>query len=135
MRLSGMAQIAMAKNDYPKAIALYNKADSLVDDYSIKEDLVDAYQQSGQQAKADELSKAVIDELNANSQAAATNQSLGHYADRELAYAYLKIKDNDKALEHAMMEYNRRPNNIDVNETVAWCYYAIKAIMQKQFLI
>ena len=22
-----------------------------------------------------------------------------------------------------MMEYNRRPDNIDVNETVAWCYY------------
>ena len=73
--------------------------------------------------KADKLSKEVIDELNANSQAAATNQNLGHYADRELAYAYLKIKDNDKALEHAMMEYNRRPDNIDVNETVAWCYY------------
>lgn len=122
--LSGMAQIAMAKNDYPKAIALYNKADSLVDDYSIKEELVDAYQQSGHQAKADELSKAVIAELNENSQAATTNQNLGHYADRELAYAYLKIKDNDKALEHAMMEYNRRPNNIDVNETVAWCYYS-----------
>ena len=30
---------------------------------------------------------------------------------------------DDKALEHAMMEYNRRPNNIDVNETVAWVYY------------
>jgi hypothetical protein len=29
----------------------------------------------------------------------------------------------DKALEHALMEYNRRPNNIDVNETVAWVYY------------
>lgn len=51
------------------------------------------------------------------------NQNLGHYADRELAYAYLKIKDNNKALEHAMMEYNRWPNNIDVNETVAWVYY------------
>ena len=121
--LAGMAQIAIASKDYPKAISLYEKADSLVDDYSIEEDLVDAYSQSGQQKKADDLSKKVIDELNANSQAAATNQNLGHYADRELAYAYLKIKDNDKALEHAMMEYNRRPNNIDVNETVAWVYY------------
>ena len=121
--ISGLAQIAMANKDYTKAIGYYERADSLVDDYSIKEELVDAYQQSGQQAKADKLSKEVIDELNANSQAAATNQNLGHYADRELAYAYLKTKDNDKALEHAMMEYNRRPNNIDVNETVAWCYY------------
>ncbi len=121
--ISGLAQVAMANKDYAKAINYYERADSLVDDYGIKEELVDAYQQSGQQAKADKLSKEVIDELNANSQAAATNQNLGHYADRELAYAYLKIKDNDKALEHAMMEYNRRPANIDVNETVAWCYY------------
>lgn len=121
--IAGLAQIAMASKDYAKAISFYNKADSLVDDNSIKGDLVDAYQQSGQQAKADELSKQAIDELNANSQAAMSNQNLGHYADRELAYAYLKIKDNDKALEHAMMEYNRRPDNIDVNETVAWCYY------------
>lgn len=121
--ISGLAQIAIANKDYAKAISYYQKADSLVDDYSIKEELVDAYQQSAQQAKADKLSKEVIDELNANSQAAVTNQNLGHYADRELAYAYLKIKDNDKALEHALMEYNRRPNNIDVNETVAWVYY------------
>ena len=121
--LSGIAQIEMASKNYAKAISLYQKADSLVDDYAIKEELVDAYQQSGEKAKANQLSKEVIDELNANSQAAVTNQNLGHYADRELAYAYLKIGDNDKALEHAMMEYNRRPNNIDVNETVAWVYY------------
>ena len=121
--IAGLAQIAMASKDYTKAISLYTKANSLVDDYFIKEELVDAYQQSGQQAKADQLSKEVIDELNANSQAAVANQNMGHYADRELAYAYLKIKDYDKALEHAMMEYNRRPDNIDVNETVAWAYY------------
>jgi tetratricopeptide (TPR) repeat protein len=121
--LAGLAQIAVAQKDYTKAINLYNKADSVVDDYSIKEELVNAYQLSGQQQKADALSKQVIDELNANAQAAIANQNLGHYADKELAYAYLKIKDNDKALEHAMLEYNRRPNNIDVNETVAWVYY------------
>ncbi len=121
--LAGLAQIAVSQKDYTKAINLYNKADSVVDDYTIKEELVDAYQQSGQQAKADALSKQVIDELNANAQAAVANQNLGHYADKELAYAYLKIKDNDKALEHAMLEYNRRPDNIDVNETVAWVYY------------
>ena len=121
--LAGLAQIAVAQKDYTKAINLYNKADSVVDDYSIKEELVNAYQLSGQQQKADALSKQVIDELNANAQAAIANQNLGHYADKELAYAYLKIKDNDKALEHAMLEYNRRPDNIDVNETVAWVYY------------
>jgi len=43
-----------------------------------------------------------------------------------LAYAYLRVNNYDKALEHALMEYNRRPDNIDANETVAWVYYCKK---------
>ena len=35
----------------------------------------------------------------------------------------LKIDQFEKALEHALAEYNRRPKNIDVNETVAWVYH------------
>jgi len=49
---------------------------------------------------------------------------MGHYADKEIAYACLAVNDYDKALEHAKLEYNRRPDNIDVNETVAWVYYS-----------
>ena len=49
--------------------------------------------------------------------------SSGHYADKEMAYAYLAVDNYDKAIEHALLEYNRRPNNIDANETVAWVYY------------
>jgi tetratricopeptide (TPR) repeat protein len=40
-----------------------------------------------------------------------------------LAYAYLKVNDYDNALKHALLEYDRRPDNIDVNECVAWVYY------------
>ena len=61
--------------------------------------------------------------MNKDAKAGLTNDNIGHYADRELAYAYLKVNDNDKALTHALAEYNRRPKNIDVNETVAWVYY------------
>lgn len=122
--IAGLAQIAVTSKDYAKAISLYTKADSLIDDNTIKEELVEAYRQSGNNTKANELCKEIIDELNTNAQTAVNNDNLGHYADRELAYAYLKINDNNKALEHAMLEYNRRPGNIDVNETVAWVYYS-----------
>ena len=47
----------------------------------------------------------------------------GHYADKELAYAYLKQKNIEKAFEHATTEYDRRPDNIDVCETLAWVNY------------
>jgi len=35
----------------------------------------------------------------------------------------LQNNNYNKALEHALAEYNRRPENIDVNETLAWVYY------------
>jgi tetratricopeptide (TPR) repeat protein len=121
--LAGMARIAQGSKDYNKAIAYYLKADSLVTDYAFKEELADVYLLADQKEKAGVISKQVIDGMNKDAQLGQENESIGHYADRELAYAYLKINNYDKALEHALLEYNRRPENIDVNETVAWVYY------------
>lgn len=121
--LAGMARIATANKDYGKSIQYYLKADSLVSDYSFKEELVDVYRLAGQNGKASTLAQSVVDNMNEDSKAALSDENIGHYADRELAYAYLKINDNDQALTHALAEYNRRPDNIDVNETVAWVYF------------
>lgn len=121
--LAGLARVAVAANDYKKAIAYYEKADSLITDNSMKEELADLYRVTGQNKKADEVANKVIEDLSKDSQAGDKDENIGHYADRELAYAYLKVNNVDKALEHAMLEYNRRPDNIDVNETVAWVYY------------
>jgi tetratricopeptide (TPR) repeat protein len=121
--LAGMARIALSNKTYDKAINYYQQADSLVNDFSFKEELVDVYQLTGQKDKAAAISKIVIDEMNKNAASAASDENIGHYADRELAYAYLKINEVDKALDHALAEYNRRPKNIDANETLAWVYY------------
>lgn len=121
--LAGLARVAVAANDTKTAIALYEKADSLIKDNAMKEELVDLYRLSGENNKADKMAYQVIDDLSIDAQAGDKDQTIGHYADRELAYAYLKVNNTDKAFEHAMLEYNRRPDNIDVNETVAWVYY------------
>lgn len=121
--LAGLARVAVAANDIKMAIGLYEKADSLINDNSMKEELVDLYRLSGQKEKADKIAYKVIEDLSKDAQAGDKDQTIGHYADRELAYAYLKVNNTDKALEHALLEYNRRPENIDVNETVAWVYY------------
>lgn len=121
--LAGMARLALAKKDYGKAINYFQQADSLVNDFSFKEELVDVYQLAGQNDKATATAKTVIDEMSKSAASAANDENIGHYADRELAYAYLKINNYDKALEHALAEYNRRPKNIDANETLAWVYY------------
>ena len=121
--LAGMARIAMSKNDYKTAIGLYEKADSLITDNSFKEELVDLYRLTAQNDKADKVANEIIAELSKDAEQGNKDESIGHYADRELAYAYLKVNNKEKALEHAMLEYNRRPENIDVNETVAWVLY------------
>jgi tetratricopeptide (TPR) repeat protein len=121
--LAGLARIALASKDYATAISLYEKAVAAVSDYSIKEELVEAYNLSGQKEKATAMANTVIDNMSKDAQSGKSDENIGHYADRELAYAYLKINDYNKALDHALLEYNRRPDNIDVNETVAWVYY------------
>jgi tetratricopeptide (TPR) repeat protein len=121
--LAGLARIAIASKDYATAISYYQKADAAVTDYTVKEELVEAYKLAGQKAAADAIANAVIENMTKDAQQGQNDENIGHYADRELAYAYLKTNNYDKALEHALLEYNRRPENIDVNETVAWVYY------------
>ena len=124
--LAGLARTVIVEKDYSTAIGLYKKADSMINDFSIKEELADVYTLAGKKESADSLMDIVIDKLNKDEQSGQKDENIGHYADRELAYAYLKVNNYDKALEHALLEYNRRPDNIDVNETVAWVYYCKK---------
>ncbi|MEJ7739517.1 MAG: tetratricopeptide repeat protein [Chitinophagaceae bacterium] len=120
---AGLGRIALTSKNYPKAITLYQQADSLLSDYSFKEELAEVYAASGQEEKASTLIESVIKSMSAESEQGQSDENIGHYADRELALAYLRISNYEKALYHALQEYNRRPENIDVNETLAWVYY------------
>ena len=121
--IAGQGRIALAAKEYDKAIAYYLQADSLVNDYSLKEEMAKAHQLAGQKNKSDSIMKWLISAMNQDAKSGQDDENIGHYADKELAYAYMKTGDYDKALKHALAEYNRRPANIDVNETVAWAYY------------
>lgn len=122
--LSGLGRVAVTNRKYEQAIEWFKQADSMVNDYSIKEELAEAYSEIGQQQMADALTRNILDAMKAMENNQVMNDSLGHYSDRELAYAYLKTKDYDKALAHGLAEYNRRPENIDVNEMLAWIHYS-----------
>ena len=120
--IAGLASIAAAKKDYKNAISLYERADSSLFSNSFKEKIAAIYLLNGDTKKAKQVAAALIEGLNTHADP-GENGNLIHYADHELAYAYLLINNYDKALQHALAEYNRRPKNIDVNETVAWVYY------------
>ncbi len=121
--LAGLARIAAYAKDYRKAIELYQLADSCSNDYTFREALVEVYRLAGEKEQALKLANEIVDEMEKAADAKAKGDSSGHYADKEMAYAYLAVNNCDKAIEHALLEYNRRPNNIDANETVAWAYY------------
>lgn len=121
--LAGMARIEKANGNYDRAIALLTKANEQIVEYSFYEDLADLYTLRGDKALADSSLNMAIEMLGPG---ATTNEEVvghGHYSDRELALAYVKTGDYTKAMEHAIREYNRRPQNIDVCETLAWVYY------------
>ena len=121
--IAGLGNIAKQKGNYKLAIAAYEKAKNMINEYSFEDELTDLYLLNNESAKAKKSSEQVIAMLSPLSDADESSSAHGHYADKELAYAYLKVPDTEKALEHAMIEYERRPDNIDVCETAAWVNY------------
>lgn len=120
---AGLGHIAMMNKDFTKAISYYEQASAAVNDYAVEEQLSQLYRLNGNPKKANSILQNIIDGMNNDGKKGDQDESIGHYADRELAYAYLLQNDNENALKHALIEYNRRPDNIDVNQTVAWVYY------------
>lgn len=121
--LAGLARIAAANKEYSKALSFYLQADSAVNELAFKEDIADMYRLSGMNDKAKGISNKSLAEMEEKAKAAITDDNRGHYSDKEMAEAYIKNGNYAKAVEHALAEYNRRPGNIDVNETLAWAYH------------
>ncbi|MGQ0830002.1 MAG: tetratricopeptide repeat protein [Bacteroidota bacterium] len=120
---AGLGRIEKAKGNYKTAIDYFEKARKVMSDYSFTDELTDLYLLNNEKEKSAKSAKEVIDMLSPISNEEESSSAHGHYADKELAYVYLKIGDTGKALKHALLEYKRRPGNIDVCETMAWVHY------------
>jgi tetratricopeptide (TPR) repeat protein len=132
--MSGLGRIEKAKGNYKEAISLFEKAKSLIVDYSFSDELTDLYRLNNQNEKAETNAREVIAMLNPEADIEGESGH-GHYADKELAHAFLKINDTENALKHAWIEYERRPDNIDACETLAWVYYKKEEFQKAQTMI
>ncbi|HTF03062.1 MAG TPA: tetratricopeptide repeat protein [Bacteroidia bacterium] len=121
--LAGLARIEKAKGNNAAAIAWLEKANLQISEYSFYEELAELYAANGEKVKADSAMATAIAMLGPGETDNEAVIGHGHYADRELALAYARTGEYDKAIMHAITEYNRRPNNIDICETLAWVYY------------
>ncbi len=132
--IAGLGHIAKAKANYKEAIGYYEKAKNMIVEFSFSDELTDLYRLNNQKDKADKNAESVIELLGPNA-GDESDTGHGHYADKELAYAYIKINNLEKALKHATTEYQRRPNNIDVCETLAWVDYKLSDFKNADILI
>lgn len=121
--LAGLGRIAHYKKDYKAAIQYYEHAKNVMSDASFFEALIDLYRLDNQAAKADQYAEMTLNALLADNITASKNKDEGHFSDKEIADIYLKKKEYKKAVDHAMTEWKRRPQNIDACETLAWIYY------------
>jgi len=115
--IGGMAGLKAKAGDYKTAEALYLKALNIIPEFSFQEELAKIYVAT-KNPKAQEAIDKTIVMLKEDSDA-------GHDTDLEMANLHLELtKDYDKALEYAEKEYERRPENIDVNRCLAIVYKA-----------
>ena len=121
--LAGLGRIAVEEKDYTKALGLYMQADSLIPDHTFKEGIAEIYNLTGQAEKAKKVADEILNYMK-NFSSTGENKNAGQNEDHEMAHAYMGVNNYEKALEFALEEYNRRPANIEVNETVAIVYYA-----------
>lgn len=124
--LGGKAKLLLHENKTEEAIQLFTNADELIDDPQFKEGLAEAYTQKGETKKALALQEKIIKAINDHSHRTDKDKNTHEHEGMELAYAYLAVNNNKEALKSAESEYKRRPNNIDVNECMAWVLYQNK---------
>ena len=126
---AGQARIEKAQGNYKAAIDLIQHALAILPDPSFELELAELYRIVNRQEEAAIMARNAVEHLGGLKNEEA-GQNHGHYADRELAYAYLACYDYQNAYKHALIEYNRRPKNIEVNQCLGWVLYKLGKFLQ-----
>jgi len=114
--IAALGEVYLAKNDLEAAEQKFNEAIEVIPEIGFYLNLAHIYKV---QNREEELEK-IKPEIWAMLEDDVIN---GHNMNLEYADIYTELfPDYDKALEYAMIEYDKRPENIDVNRTLAKIY-------------
>ncbi len=116
--INTLGEIDLARGDYAKAMASFDKAIQIMPEFSFYENKARLLELMGKIEESKSVYRNTITMLKEDA-------SSGHYVDMDLAKIYLALNDSKQALKYARTEYQRRPMNIDVNQTMAWVQYKI----------
>lgn len=119
---AGMGRIEKYKKNYEEALIYFTNAKNNLNDFYFTEEIAGVYMAMFKNKDAyDQYKKAII--FLSYSEDNESESNHGHYSDMELALLYLKTYQYDLAFKHALIEYNRRPDNIETQQTLAWVHY------------
>ncbi len=108
----GQARILKANKQYDKALELLGKAVKIMPEFSFHEEMAEIYDLQGNHEKALNKYEEVALMLDQDAKS-------GHAVDLELCKLYTKAGKMNLALKHGLIEYKKRPRNIDVNHAMA----------------
>ncbi|MDX1939839.1 MAG: hypothetical protein SFU99_04760 [Saprospiraceae bacterium] len=115
--VAALAEVETLKGNEVKAKALLERACTLIPEVGFYVELAKMEKEKGNLDRAKKLTDEILAML-------ADDEASGHMMSLEYAEVYMDLLDNqDKALEYAKKEYSARPDNIDVNKSLAIIYY------------
>jgi tetratricopeptide (TPR) repeat protein len=121
----GQAQVLKEEKQYDQALAVLEKAAAVMPEFSFHEEMADIYALQGNKEKAMKKYEEVAKMLDEDAQS-------GHAVDLELCKLYTKTGQLDLAMKYGMIEYKKRPKNIDVNHALAAVYFDKKDFKKAQ---
>jgi tetratricopeptide (TPR) repeat protein len=121
----GQAQVLKDAKQYDKALIVLENAAKIMPEFSFHEEMADIYVLQGNKEKAMNKYEEVAKMLDEDAKS-------GHAVDLELCKLYTKTGQFDLALKYGMIEYKKRPKNIDVNHAIAWVYFHQKNYKKAQ---
>lgn len=114
--IAALADLEMEEGNYKKAEELLNDAAAIIPEVGFYEQMAHIYNETGRKAEKEQTVKEIYEML-------ADDVVHGHNMNMEYAAIYRDLENNyDKALEYALIEYEKRPENIDVNRLLATIY-------------
>ena len=108
----GQARILKVNKQYDKALLILDKAAKIMPEFSFHEEMAEIYDLQGNHEKALDKYEEVAKMLDQDAKS-------GHAVDLELCKLYTKSGKMDLAMKHGLIEYKKRPRNIDVNHALA----------------
>ncbi|NJC24886.1 tetratricopeptide repeat protein [Neolewinella antarctica] len=114
--MAALGQLEMDAENYAEAEKLVQEAADIIPEVGYYVQLAEIFKKTGQTDKQEQIEKEIFVMLQ-------DDVDSGHNMDLEYASFYRDhFGDYDKALEYAEREYEKRPENIDVNRMMASLY-------------